>query len=67
MPVHSTELDPIMPNKKCPRNLKDVRDHYNNLFDCMHSIGYTVSTETEKDCLVLEVLSLEIHTSDSPR
>lgn len=49
MPEHSTKLDSIMPNKKCPRSLKDVRDHYNNLFCLYTSIGYTVSIETEKD------------------
>lgn len=44
MPVHSTEWDWIISNKKCPRNLGGMKEHYNDLYwPCGHSTGCTIS------------------------
>jgi len=40
MPMHSTELDQIIPDKKCLGNLNDIREHCNELSRCcVHSTG----------------------------
>lgn len=44
MLMRSTELDWTMPDEKCPRNLKDIREYYNNLFQsCVLSTGSIIS------------------------